>query len=152
MIVTKDKSLIQEAKDYRDFDQKADGKYRFNFQMTDIQAGIGRAQLKMLPRFVERRREIYNKYLDARIPMLKLNANDVPFRAIMLTDNIASKISKLEKRGIKAINPMESHEILGNNIEVPIAHNWSLKTLSLPIYPSLTNDEIDYIIREVRRL
>jgi len=42
MLVCKDKSLVDKVKDYREFDYRQDRKYRFNFQMTDLQAAIGR--------------------------------------------------------------------------------------------------------------
>ena len=152
MLVARDKNLIQEARDYRDFDQKIDDKRRFNFQMTDIQAGIGRVQLSLLPEFISRRWEIYNKYKAAGINLLAVNECDVPFRAIMLTDDIETKINRLASSNIKAINPMENIEIMQNFELSPVAHSWATKTLSLPIYPSLTDDDVDYIIREVKKL
>ena len=152
MLVARDKNLIQEARDYRDFDQKVDDKRRFNFQMTDIQAGIGRVQLRLLPEFVSRRWEIYHKYKSAGINLLPIQEYDVPFRAIMLTDSIGEKINRLASSNIKAINPMEDIEIMQNDELSPVAHGWATKTLSLPIYPSLTDDDVDYIIREVKKL
>ena len=152
MLVARDKSLIQEARDYRDFDQKVDKKRRFNFQMTDIQAGIGRVQLSLLPEFISRRWDIYNKYRAAGIKLLAVNECDVPFRAIMITDDVEGKINRLASSNIKAINPMEDIEIMQNSELAPVAHGWATKTLSLPIYPSLTDDDVDYIIREVKKL
>ena len=49
MVVSNNKDLINAIKDYREFDCRKDKKYRFNFQMTDLQASIGRVQLKKLP-------------------------------------------------------------------------------------------------------
>jgi dTDP-4-amino-4,6-dideoxygalactose transaminase len=45
----------------------------FNYRMTDIQAAVGREQLKKLPAMVERRRELASRYhvLLARIPGLE---------------------------------------------------------------------------------
>jgi dTDP-4-amino-4,6-dideoxygalactose transaminase len=37
----------------------------FNYRMTDIQAAVGREQLKRLPGFVERRRALARRYLEA---------------------------------------------------------------------------------------
>ena len=54
MFVSKDKNLVDKVRDYREFDCRRDKKHRFNFQMTDLQASIGRVQLKQLPLFLER--------------------------------------------------------------------------------------------------
>lgn len=152
MLVSRDKGFIKVARDYRDFDQKVDDKRRFNFQMTDIQAAIGRAQLSLLPGFVLRRWEIYNKYKSAGINLLELNEYDVPYRAIMLTENVNNIIEKLSLCGIKVINPMEDFEILQDIESSPVAHAWTSRTISLPIYPSLNDEEIDYIIGEVKKI
>ena len=55
MLVSRDRGLADAARDYRQFDGRHDRKPRFNFQMTDLQAAIGRVQLRKLPGFVMRR-------------------------------------------------------------------------------------------------
>ena len=46
----------------------------YNYRMTDIQAAVGREQLKRLPEIVNRRRELASRYRDrlADVPGLKL--------------------------------------------------------------------------------
>ena len=54
MIISKNKEIIEKVKDYREFDFRSDNEKRFNFQMTEIQAAIGREQLKKLPELIEK--------------------------------------------------------------------------------------------------
>jgi perosamine synthetase len=67
MFVSEDKELVDKVRDYRDFDCRRDKKHRFNFQMTDVQASIGRVQLKKLPGFITRRQEIFSMYKKGRL-------------------------------------------------------------------------------------
>ncbi len=64
MVVSRARCFVEAVRDFREFDGRHDHKPRFNFQMTDLQAAIGRAQLKKLPAFVARRAEIYMRYCD----------------------------------------------------------------------------------------
>ncbi len=152
MIVAHDVGLIDAIKDYRDFDQKIDEKRRFNFQMTDIQAAIGRVQLTQLPFFIERRWEIFHRYEKAGLTMLHGNNEFVPYRAVWLTDEVKYKLTKLNHAGISAINPLEARELMASPEVVANARKWTNRTLSLPIYPLLSNEDVDYIINEVHKL
>jgi len=69
-IFSHNKNLIDEIRDYREFDNRRDKKNRFNFQMTDIQAAIGREQLKQFGIFREKRESIFMSYKDAGLDML----------------------------------------------------------------------------------
>lgn len=55
MVFSTNKSLVDFARDYRDFDAREDRVPRFNLQMTDIQAAIGTVQLAKLPSFLRKR-------------------------------------------------------------------------------------------------
>ena len=46
MLVSRDASMIDAARDYRQFDSRHDRVPRFNLQMTDLQAAVGRAQFR----------------------------------------------------------------------------------------------------------
>ena len=58
-IISKDRNLIDVIRDYRNFDNRRDSKIRFNFQITDIQAAIGREQLQQFSEFKKRREYIF---------------------------------------------------------------------------------------------
>ena len=151
MVVSKERALIDEIKDYREFDCRRDRKQRFNFKMTDLQAAVGRVQLQKLPGFIIRRQEIFDYYKQAGLSMMDVAPNSKPssvtvrFRAILKTNNPQSIIKILEESNIKSIVPIEEWELLGDSSLFPNATDLTKKTVSLPIYPSLTNREVDLI-------
>jgi len=152
MIVSKNKSLIDEIKDYREFDMRSDKKMRFNFQMTDLQAAIGIEQLKKLPEFLKRRKEIFNMYLDAGLPLQtdvkkEMNSKPIHYRAILITEKPKELIKRLSDNNIKAIIPIEDWELLS---PTPYALKYTRGTISLPLYPGLTNEQVNYIINTLR--
>ena len=91
MLISENKNLIDNAKDYREFDMRHDKKKRFNFQMTDLQAAIGREQLKKLPGFIKRREEIFQLYKKEGLDLLDIKPEEesylkpVRYRAIIQT-------------------------------------------------------------------
>ena len=62
MLASADADIVAAARDFREFDRRPDRKQRFNIQMTDLQAAIGREQLKKLPLFAARRALRYSTY------------------------------------------------------------------------------------------
>jgi perosamine synthetase len=150
MFVSKDKNLVDKVRDYRDFDCRKDKKQRFNFQMTDVQASIGRVQLKKLPDFLERRREIFTMYKESGLDLLESKSNTpVYYRAVIKVNNPIEIKDRLLKKGIKTIIPIEHWELLDNSSEYKNAYNLTQTTLSLPIYPSLTSREVNNIITQL---
>lgn len=154
MFVSKDKALSDAVRDYREFDQRRDDKRRFNFQMTDLQAAIGREQLKKLPRFLARREDIFSIYKDAGLKLLdSLDTNFIPvrYRAILLTPSPRKIIDSLSKAGVKAIVPVEDWELLGEPERFPAALRLTKETVSLPVYPSLDTSDVKKIISVVKK-
>lgn len=154
MFVSKRNDLVDSVRDYREFDCRHDTKRRFNFQMTDLQAAIGRAQLKKLPNFLARREEIFKKYKKAGLDLLDINPSDthlspVRYRAVMKTNEPKKIIESLESAGVKAIIPTEDWELLGNHNLLPNSLELARKTVSLPIYPTLTDQDIDNILSAI---
>jgi perosamine synthetase len=153
MFVSRDKNLVDRVRDYRDFDCRRDKKHRFNFQMTDVQASIGRVQLKQLPIFLERRQEIFTMYKESGLDLIESKNNtSVYYRAVIRVNNPVKIKGKLLKQGIKTIIPIEDWELLDNSSEYKNAYNLTQTTLSLPIYPSLKNKEIMKIIDEISKV
>lgn len=150
MLASKDAALIEAARDYRLFDGRKDRKTRFNLQMTDLQAAVGRAQLKRLPEFLKRREEIFQRYKKAGLDLLDAECA-VRYRAVLKTDKPAKVIEALAAASIKAIVPIEDWELLGEPKSFPNAAALSRSTVSLPCYPSLTNEDADAVIAAVKK-
>jgi dTDP-4-amino-4,6-dideoxygalactose transaminase len=122
--------------------------------MSDLQAAIGRVQLSKINKFIQRREEIFNEYVLAGFPMVKSTDKsiiDVRYRAIMKIDRAKKIIDTLYNYGIKAIVPIEEFELIGDRDLYPNALEMTRTTVSLPIYPSMTDKEVDLIILVVKK-
>lgn len=156
MVVSKNPEIIQKIKDYREYDYKKDQKNRFNFQMTDIQAAIGREQLKKLPNFLKKREKIFQTYKKLGLDMLDVEKNTSPdvhpirYRAIVKTDNPKKLIDVLAANKIESKIPLEDWELLGNPELFPNSLKLTKNTVSLPIYPSLKEEEIEKIVQQLK--
>lgn len=153
MVVSTDKSLVDAVRDYREFDQRRDENKRFNFQMTDIQAAVGRVQLKKLSDFLKRRNEIFEAYKEAGFNLLdtyESHVAPVRYRAVLLAEHAQKILPILFSAGIKAIIPIEDWELLGEKELFPNAYRLTQQTVSLPIYPSLTDYDVKKIITVVK--
>lgn len=153
MVASIDKALIETVRDYTEFDQRRDSKKRFNFHMTNFQAAIGRVQLKKLPGFLKRRGEIFRSYQEARLKLLDVSSDNlapVHYRAVLLAEQPQNIIKSLLDAGIKSIVPVEDWELLGEHALFPNAFKLTKQTVSLPIYPSLSNDAVNKIIAVVK--
>ncbi len=154
-IVSKEKKYIEEIKDYLRFDCRGDSLNRFNFQITDLQAAIGRVQLKKLPTFLEKREAIIAAYSNFGLHTLKVSDSQVTsanFRAIIQCEDHYSVIQELREKGISAIVPVEEFELLDKLKLYPNATALCRSTISLPCYPSLKIDDVRFIADSVSNI
>ena len=154
-VISRDKRLIDKIRDYREFDCRDDVNLRFNFQMTDLQAAIGRAQLKKLPLFIQQREQIFSIYRAAGLDLLdaaSTTSYPVRYRAVMCCRDPTNIIQRLAENGVKAIVPVERRELLGRPESYPIAKLLTEHTVSLPIFPSLHEDNAKSIANIVKNL
>ncbi len=151
MLISKNKELIDLARDYIQFDQRHDTQACFNFHITEMQAAIARVQLKRLPEFIQKRQEIWQIYQAAELPLLDnpgKGLNHVRYRAIIKHQDANKIIATLNSQGITAINPFEKSELLSNN--APNAKALCGLTCSLPIYPNLSIEHAHYIAQKTK--
>lgn len=142
LLVSRDKALVDAARDFRAFDQRPDRLPRMNLQMTDLQAAIGRAQLKKLPGFIARRAELFDIYRSSGLPLLDVadaTIEPVRYRAVLRTIRPQAVIAALEAVAVRAIVPHEVSELQGDAAAAPQALALCGQTVSLPLYPSLAD-------------
>lgn len=154
-VISRDRALIDAIRDYREFDQRFDHKPRFNFQMTDVQAAVGRVQLSRLGEFIERRETLFDIYKQWSLPLMERGAHGgepVRFRAIVRTGTPEVLIDRLAKTGVKAIVPIEKRELLDDAAAYPRAERLVATTVSLPIYPTLLEADARFIAETVARM
>ncbi|MEI8155483.1 MAG: DegT/DnrJ/EryC1/StrS aminotransferase family protein [Burkholderiales bacterium] len=139
-IVSRDKALIDAVRDYRAFDSRIDTNLRFNFQMTDLQAAIGRVQLRRLPEFLEQREKWFAAYSEAGLKLLddsKPSVQPARYRAVMRCDDPTRVITALASNGVRSIVPIEEKELLDEPMHYPNARALTITTVSLPAYPGM---------------
>jgi len=166
MVVSKDIQYIKSVKDYIDFDCRENYYPRFNFKMSDINAGMGIVQLKKIDAFLQYRKQIAEKYKEVckikgweylNKQLDKVTVNDFRFIIKGEEEFILNLKKYLEENGIKTIIPIEKWELLHNYLELdksryPNSEFISETTLSLPIYPQLIIDKsINKIIDIIKR-
>jgi perosamine synthetase len=156
MVVSRNADLIAAMRDYREFDCRRDRVPRFNLQMTDLQAAVGRAQLAQVGAFLARRSEIYEHYLASGLPLWSagapIDASPCRYRAILRLRDPEVAIAQLAAQGVRAIVPIADWELLGEAEQFPLAAALARSTVSLPIFPTLTGDELARVIAAVRRV
>lgn len=156
MLVSRERSMIDAVRDYRQFDSRQDRVPRFNLQMTDLQAAIGRAQLAQLGAFIDRRKEIQNRYLAGGVPLwLNDSAAGLEpnyYRAIVEHPDTSAAIEQLERAGVRAIVPIHDWELIDDAERFPRAAALSRRTISLPTYPLLTSTDVFKVIQAASRL
>ena len=142
MIISRDSKIIKKAKIYRDFDNSKNHVPNVNVKMTDLQAAIGRVQLKKLRSFLKKRSALFKLYKEAGLNLmssdLEKEINPTRYRAVVMTKYPKKLIRKLKKNKIKAIIPIETWELLSKKKKFKNAINMTKKTVSIPLYPSLS--------------
>jgi len=152
MVVTSSRELSDRIRDLKFYDKKSDYRLRFNYQLTDIQAAVGRVQLAKLDRFIARRRDIAQGYraafqdLPVRLP--PDDAGHIFFRYVLDTGTDCTDIiRRASQSGVGCDRPVHTplHRLLGQP-GFPHAENSWRQCLSIPIYPSLTDADQERVI------
>jgi dTDP-4-amino-4,6-dideoxygalactose transaminase len=173
-IVTNDQSLYEKIKSLRNHGQ--DDKHNmtmlgFNYRLSDINCALGISQLSKLNDFIKRRQEIAKTYNDTfdNNPIIKplypYTDNSYYHLFVVLIDfdkiDITKEqlIAKLREKNIgvqvhyKPINKQAYYKSLGYGEEyTPNMDKYNEQCLSLPIYPLLSEDEQDYVIKTLKGL
>lgn len=129
----------------------------YKYNMNDLMAAIGLAQLKKLERMNQRRREIIRRYLDGiagceRVrPLLPYDLRDNAYWIFgVRCDERDQLILHLKKRGIATsvhYMPLNMHPLFKNiRSHVPVAERVWTTMITLPLFPDLTDAEVDYVV------
>ncbi len=162
MITTSSKEIADRARGLREYDMPEDSSVRFNYKMTDIAASIGLAQLLKLDSFISRRRmiakrydEFFSRYSSVVVPE-RAYASDTFYRYVVIFKDAFyadSFMSAMCKAGIVCDRPVAKplHRVLGMaDAGFPVTSKIFDSLVSIPIYPSLTDNEIDGILENCK--
>jgi len=168
MITTNYEGVADKARNLRAHGQAGYGRCDFlgyNFRMTELQAVIGLVQLESIEEWTANR--IDNaKYLTRRLednvitPQVKEDFVHVFHQyTIRVKKNRDQFVKMLNEVGIGAriyypvlVYDQSFYRQMGYNDYLPIAEKAIDQVVSLPVHPSLTEDELEKIVIEVRNL
>jgi perosamine synthetase len=141
----------------------------YNYRLTDFQCALGLSQLSKLPRWVKRRQEIAERY--------NITFKDMPsVRPLMVKPDVSHAyhlyVVRLYGKDRDTIFRSLRAEAIGVNVHYipvylhpfyrdrfgtgpglcPIAEQTSERIISLPIYHSMSDEQVDYVIEAVKKV
>jgi perosamine synthetase len=167
MITTNDSKIAEIVSSLRDVGRSETSQYIHQYvgytaRMNTINAAIGRIQLKHLDEWNERRRKIareYNKKLDGIgdivVPPRETDAIKPVYHLYVIRTMYRDDLKNyLEKRGVECgihyplpVHLQPPYKRLGFHEGMfPNAEKLAKEALSLPMFPDLTEEEIEYIV------
>lgn len=174
MVTTDDDELAARARELRDLSFSPERHFwhrsvAFNYRMTNLQAALGLAQTEQLDDLVARRRSNASRYREALSGVAGLalspEARDVDSACWMIGLTVAEEFgctrdelrARLAARGIETrtyfvpmhLQPAYFADHRGERY--PVAEELGRTGLYLPSGPDLSDDDIAYVAREVRR-
>ncbi len=162
MVVGRSRRLIARVRDFRQYDERSDYRPRYNYKMTDVEAALGLAQLRKLPRFLSRRRQLarsYNRLLAGSGVELPCDEPERPHSyyryVVKVTGSVRKTAAALGRAGVEAKPPVfrPLHRYLGlDPHKFPGSEEAARHALSLPIYPLLTEREVERVVRVLARV
>jgi len=169
MILTDSDEISEKCRLLRDHGQTSRYHHNilgYNFRMTDFQAAIGIEQLKKLDKWNESRRknakfltENFEGLNSIKTPYVDSKNKHVFHQYTIKTEKIPNeKLSnQLTKKGIgnKIYYPIPIHKQdfylnLGYNENLPEAEIASKQVLSLPVHPSISQEDLERIVHEFK--
>jgi dTDP-4-amino-4,6-dideoxygalactose transaminase len=122
--------------------------------MTDLQAALGVAQMKKLKFLIERRRQIarlYNEqFSECGVEPLPMppHKKSVFYRYIVMVNKLEKIRNIARKKGVMCERPV--FKPLNKSLprfKCPNSDKAYEHALSVPLYPSLSEDEIQYLLK-----
>ena len=170
-VVTNNEELYKKLCAYRahgmhkDGDMVNDWRYEmrelgYNYRMTDIQAALGISQLKRLDAFKKRRREIvdfYNKNLGLPHLIEKDFSNACFHLYPILVEDRKKFYFDARKAGLNLqvhyipVHTQPYYQEQGYKWgDYPNAEDYYNHTISLPLYPDLTDEDLEEIVKRIK--
>lgn len=167
-VIINSKEIAEKIKLLRNHGQKSKTEitmYGFTSRLHNLQAAVLNVKIKYLPKWIRRRREIagiYSKGLSgvAGIKLPPLPGSDKKhfdvFQNYVLKAQKRNELFKyLKSRGVETLikDPISNHWQKGlglSNFKLPVTERLAKEVISLPMYPELTNEQVNYTITCVR--
>lgn len=158
--ITKDPSILEENHGSWYYEMHELG---YNYRLTDFQAALGLSQLKRANDGIIKRNDIANKYNDAflnteiRTPQVADNIKHAYHLYVIQLNNRNDLYEYLRNNNIYSqihyipvhLQPFYKKRFGFKLGDFPIAEDYYKKALSIPMFPTLTNEEQDFVINKI---
>ena len=165
MIATNNKNAAEWLKKARDHgiskgttERYKEGKWEYSvdfvglrFKADDVRAAIGLEQLKKLPENTQKRNDIVKRY-NSLLGLNRVGNHIFP----LLVQKRSKFIEFLRSRGIQAsvhflpVHKMSAYSDYAVGVSLPNTDFLGDRLVSLPLYPQMTEAEIDYVVKTVK--
>ena len=161
VVLFDDDSLVDDLDQYRDYTDQPESDRNANMKMSDVAAALIQAQFSRLGQFINRRRQLAEQYLSGladiagatgwRLPPDSTDRIWYRFPLFCRSETERHDIrAALRQADIRAENPVDDWRPDPSRHDIStIAYN---QILSLPLYPSLQEQDVDQICKLVSSL
>ena len=166
MVCTNDYSLARKLRAFRDNGRVDNVEvvecFGWNTRLDNLHAAILDMKFRYFDKWVQRRREIAQMYdrgltgIDGLLPHPNSNADyfDVYQNYVIRCKNRNKLVEHLRNAGVEVLiswpNPMHKQKALElSHFSLPMTERISAEVVSLPMYPELTDEEVEYVINAV---
>ena len=148
----------------------------YNYRLTDFQCALGISQLKKIDKFNKRRREIACKYYDEFMVIPEIinplyYAYPEKLESVWHLYMIQLNLEKLKVGRMEIFNELRK-EGIGVHVhyipihlqpyyrdkfgykfgDFPVAENYYERAMTLPIFPKMTDEEVEFVIKKVKKV
>ena len=138
----------------------------YNSRLDAIQAAILRVKLPYLDKWNSRRKEIAKIYdeelIDSNVitPIVREENDTVYHQYVLQSDNREEMLAKLKEKGIATgvyypvpLHLQKVYTDLGyKEGDMPVAEYLSHRTFAIPVYPELSEEQIQYIVDSIKNV
>ena len=165
-VVANDEHFAEKIRLLRNHGQKTKTEivlYGFTSRLDNLQAAVLNVKFKYLPSFIERRREIaglYNQGLsdltEVKLPPKSDERHfDVYQNYVARAEKRDELFEFLKEKGVETLikDPFPNHlqaELGLSRFSLPLTEQLAKEVISLPLYPELTDSQIEYVISCIR--
>jgi dTDP-4-amino-4,6-dideoxygalactose transaminase len=174
MVLSNDRTLLDRVLQFREYDERpALTLGSSNLKMSDLHAALGCAQLRRLPDFISKRRRIAEAYRQVLTgtqagerligPSVPRGRTHVYFRYVVrlktdapgveAADLADSLLARFHTAGLQVRRPVfrPLHQYLGHK-GFPASEDAYRTALSIPIYPSMIEEDVQRCLATVREV
>ena len=142
----------------------------FNYRMTDMQAALGVSQMTRLPEYVKRRHDIAQRYneLLAELPLtlpwqhpdcysayhlyvIRLHLDQINATHVQVFEALRAKDIMVNLHYIPVHTQPYYQQMGFKNGDYPEAEQYYREAISIPMHPTLTDEEQDYVVSSIKQ-